>query len=109
MSRVLRHCQPLTIWDGLGRLLTIAKAFHMVRSRSFRGCTLSKATTRLGEPWPRRVSEGHDPMAPGLPAGADAAVPRLLIGRPTLCCRGGSSHAKFFFGNMLTRGTWVTD
>src|SRR5712672_3493047 len=50
MSRALRHCQPNTILDGPGLLLTIAKAFHMVRSRFFRGCTLRKPTTRLGEP-----------------------------------------------------------
>src|SRR5260370_18849794 len=50
MSRALRHCQPITIWGGLGLLLIIAKAFQLVRSRAFRGCTLRTPTTRLGEP-----------------------------------------------------------
>src|SRR5215831_9082648 len=48
MSRGLRHCRLITTWDGLGRLLIIAKAFHMVGSRSFREFTPRRPTIRLG-------------------------------------------------------------
>src|SRR5258707_14823219 len=109
MLRGLRHCQLITTWDGLGPLLIIAKAFHMVRSRSFRGCTLRKPTIQLGKQWWRPVSEGCKPRVPGLPAGVYAAVACLLIGTPPSLCRGGRSHAEFFFGNMLTSVTVGTD
>src|SRR5215831_19094210 len=48
MLRGLRHCQLITTWDGLGRLSIIAKAFHMVGSRSFREFTPRRPTIRLG-------------------------------------------------------------
>src|SRR5215471_13781460 len=74
MLRGLRHCRPITTSDGLGRLLIIAKAFHMVRSRSFRRCTLRKQTMRHGARSRRRVSEGCKPRVLGLPAGVYAVV-----------------------------------
>src|SRR5260221_12435517 len=103
MLRGPRHCQPITTWDGLGPLLIIAKAFHMVRSRSFRGCTLRKPTIRLGERWWRRGSEGRKPRVPGLPAGVYAAVAWALVGPPRIFLPGVKFPEHFLFGNMLAR------
>src|SRR5258707_2139034 len=109
MSRGLRHCHLITTSDGPGLWLIIVKVFHTVRSRSSRGCTLRNPTTRLGERWRRRVSEERKPRVPGLPAGVYAAAAGLLSGIPISSCRELRSHSKFFFGNMLTSVTVVTD
>src|SRR5258708_16613018 len=108
MLRGLRHCQLITTWDGLGPLLIIAKAFHMVQSRSFRGCTLRKPTIRLGERWRRPVSEGCKPRVPGLPAGVYAAVACLSFRTPLSLCLVGSSHSNFFFRIITTTITVLT-
>ena len=76
----------ITTWDGLGRLLIIAKAFHMAWSRSFRGYTPPERTMRLGERSWRQVSEGCKPKAPGLPVGVYAAVVDLWTGTPLSLC-----------------------
>src|SRR5215831_5547347 len=67
MSRGLRHCRLITTWDGLGRLLIIAKAFHMVRSRSFRGCTLRKRTCDLASGGEGGSARSANPRCLGCP------------------------------------------